>query len=483
MRLLKKKWVIGFILLLAVAAAAAYGVTRPIRISVAEISPKEVKQFFTEEGYVNDETTFDVYSLHSGSVLSIYVKENQYIEKGGPLCLIDESQLRHELVMVQNGKKGLLAQIEDLDLREKQSKDEQRINIGKLQGEYEMLAAEENSLSKSNLSAKVTKEDQLNLQNIIIEQSRANLADAREDLLKIEALYAAGAVTRHEVDDQRALVDGLENSLSQSSMQFEIIRLSNETQSREEYFRSAKKSIQEQISAIDDQLDNTYTKAMKDYYQTQLESADESILLLKKQIEECTVIAPNSGVVTKLNVDKSNVAAADVPVATISTGFEANIEVYVPTSDIGSVNIGDEVELELRSDAGAVYGGVVTEIDDKAIVQTSSLGVEKRKVKVTIRPLPEHIHQFKPGYDLSVSFITYFEENLLTVPRTAVAFNDDIPFVWVITDGMAERREIVIDRELKVDYVVKSGVSAGELIVKDAMTPGLKVGQRVVGVV
>lgn len=475
----KKSWIFGGAIILVATAGVVYGVTRPVSVPVGEVSPKDVKLFFTEEGFVKDETTVDVYSLHSGAVTALYVKEGQQVSEGEPLCQIDASRLQHELETARSGQKGQLSQINDLDLQEKQMKDELRVSRNKLRGEFQTMAAEESSASQTYLSAGITKEEQINLQNVIIEQNRADLQNARDNLEKSEMLYAAGAVSKQEADDNASAVSRLESVLEQNMGQLEIIRSSNETQSREAYFKSAKAAITEQISAIDAQLGNTYTQAMKEYYQSQIESGDASILLLEKQIEECTVKAPAAGVITELNVDKSNVVMAEVPIAAMSVGFEPLIEVYVPTSEIGSVHLNDTVELELKSEEGSVYRGIVTEIDNKAVIQASSLGVEKRKVKVTIRPVDEHLSYFKPGYDLIVSFTTYQEDGLLTVPRTAVTYMDDKTFVWVVVDGKAAHREVEIERELKTEYVVRSGLSEGEQVIKDATVPELENGKSV----
>lgn len=137
-----------------------------------------------------------------------------------------------------------------MDLKEKQTKDELRVSRNKLLGDYETITAEESNASQSYLSAEITKEEQVNLQNVIIEQNKTDLQNAGDNLQKSEMLYAAGAVSKQEVDDNKVAVSQLESVLDQNIRQLEIIKNSNETQNRETYFQSAKKSITEQISAI-----------------------------------------------------------------------------------------------------------------------------------------------------------------------------------------------------------------------------------------
>ena len=418
----------------------------------------------------------NIYSLHSGDIKSLPVLEDQVINKNETICEIDSSRFEHDLEVAQSTIKGYESQISDLYLKELQMRDELTINRNKLLGDYESISVEESDASQTLAYAAATKDEQIRLQEMIIEQNRTSFQNAADELHNCETLYERGALSKKELDSQQAEVTRLESALNQSRQQLEVIMNSNLTLSKEAYYRSMKNSIQAQIGGIDSQLRSSYGTAMKEYYLTQIEGVEVKIRLLKKQMEECIVKAPVTGVITKLNIDKSNVAGTDSPVAVISTGFDSLVEVYVPTSEIGKVQLGDMVDLELKSDSGTVYQGVVTDIEDKAVVTVSSLGIEKRKVKVTIEPLPQHTAHFKAGYDLGASFTTYSGDNKLTVPRTSVVKADDQTCVWVITAGKAELRVIEVEQELKVEYVIQSGLLEGELVVKDATAPGLTEG-------
>ena len=477
---IKKAFVIGFCAVL-VGGLTVYGMARPKAIPVVAAQSKDIRLYFTEEGFVKDENIINVFSLHSGAVVSLFVEENQLINQGDIICEIDSSRLRHELEEAKNTIRGYESQISDLDLRELQKRDELTVSRNRLLGDYESVSAEERNASEALLNAVVTKDEQFRLQEMIIEQNRTDLQTARDDLQRYEILYEGGALPKTELDAHKAAADRLESALEQNRQQLEVIRNSNETLSKEAYYQSMKNSIQAQISGIDNQLRNSYGMAMKDYYQSLIESVGARIRLLEKQIEECSVKAPATGMITKLHIDKSNIAGSDSPVAIISTGFDNLVEVYVPTTEIGKVHVDDIVDLELKSASGTVYHGIVIDIEDRAVVTTSSLGIEKRKVKVTIQPLPEHAEHFKSGYDLSASFTTYRGDSKLTVPRTSVVKTDGNAAVWVITADKAELRVIEIEQELKVEYVVSSGLAEGELVVKDATTPGLAEGARFAG--
>ena len=472
---LRKILVVG-ILTIATAGIVGYYVMKPSEIFVALAEYKDIALYFTEEGFVKDENLVSVYSLHSGGIVSQSAYVNQIISKGDIICEIDSTLFKNEIEIEKGIVRGLLSQISNLDMQELQKKDELMISRNELMGEYQSTLVEEKNDSQSLSNAEVLKDAQIRLQEMIIEQNEANLLEAREDLNKYEQLFDSGALTKQELDDKYAAVSRLESTQSQSMQQLEIIKDSNEPLSKSTYYNSLRNSILEQVDEIDRQLENSYNDAMKDYYFNQIVISENKMELLKKQIDECVVRAPVTGYINEINIGKSNVVGTDSPVAIISTGYDCLVEVYVPTSEIMQVKINDIVDLELKSAVDEVFQGIVTNIEDKAVVTVSSLGVEKRKVKVTIKPQTEYEKYFKPGHDLNVRFTSFSTENKLTIPRTAVARIDDKDSAWVIVDGKAELRHIEIEQELKVEYVVSSGIAEGEYVVIDATNKGLAEG-------
>ncbi len=170
MKSIKKSWIVmGGAVLLALCVTWVI-VMQPMAVPVVTVVSKEVKLSFTEEGFVKDEDIIDIYAVNPGSVVSVNVVENQTVKKGDILCQIDDSGLRRDLETEMNNQLGYAAQIEDLDLQEEQRKDELRATQNQLQGDYEAVLGEEADASRSYLNSQVTKEEQINLQNIIIEQ-------------------------------------------------------------------------------------------------------------------------------------------------------------------------------------------------------------------------------------------------------------------------------------------------------------------------
>ena len=112
-----------------------------------------------------------------------------------------------------------------------------------------------------------------------------------------------------------------------------------------------------------------------------------TITMLEREIANSVVIAPVSGIITTFYAQSTNVVSPTEPVAEITVPGNQNIEVYVSTQDIISISAGDRVRLTFKQRMNDIelYGTVI-EIDSTAELRFSALGIEERRVKVTVAP-------------------------------------------------------------------------------------------------
>jgi len=180
-----------------------------------------------------------------------------------------------------------------------------------------------------------------------------------------------------------------------------------------------------------------------------------------------------------LHVDSTNIVNPARPIAEITVNGERLVEVFVSTANVSDISVGDAVELIfIRQGGDAVYAGTVYSVGSRAETMISILGVEERRVEVLI--LPELVtSSFGGNFDVDVRFITYSAEDTLTVPRTAVFDDNGRSMVFVVDDGMAVAREIVLGSQLRTEVVVASGLGVGEIVIRDARLNGLVDGARV----
>lgn len=476
-----KKFVKFILLFLTIGVSIGiyiYIKTIPLEIETYTVVPKMAELYFIEKGYVKQNNKSEIFSVVNGQIISLNVSENQIINKGDIICVVDSSQYNYDIMKSQSSINSYKAQQQNLSLEEKKQKDTLIYDKQSLQNEYNSIVAQQNSASESQNNSDISREEKIRLQNIIIEQSKSNLESAKSDLNKAETLLNAGALSQDEFDKLKEIVSKAKTNLDTELQQLEIIK-SSTTQNSEEYYESMKKSLEAKINGIENSLNNTYSSAMYSYYSSLIDIENTNISLLNTKINDCTIKSSVSGKITTLNIKNSNIVNTQTPIAIVETENTNEIEVYISTKNIEDIKIDDIVELiATRQSQDIIFNGQIKEIDNEAVTKLSALGVEERKVKVTIIPEQTENLTLNSGFDIDIKFNTFKADNQITIPKTATFKDADTGnyMVWIVLDGKADTKEIKLGLELRTDYIVEEGLLANEIIIKDVDVDGLRKG-------
>ena len=480
------KFIILGIIVLAIAGGTAYSMTAPITAPLTAITARTVELAFSEQGLAVAESVVQVYPLAQGRLLSVNVTEGQNMRTGDIICVIDSEPLYTQISQIESVISGYQLQMTNLDVEQGRVRDELRTSRNRLTAELAALEAQERSANLSVETQNISVDERLRLQDVLIEQSASDLARARDELHRAGVLYQAGSMSQLEYQASLDLVAKAETALEAAELERGVIAQGRGVSSAD-YYAGAKAALNAQISGIEQSLSKDYTGAMKDYYRALIQGSEADLARIKREIANCTVIAPADGIITQLNVRNTNFVNAGVPVAEI-TALGSSIEVYVSTKDVDSIRIGDVVELTLkRREGDVVFSGEVTEIGVTAEIRLSTLGVEERKVKVQINPHTWQLEDasFGVGFEVDVKFFVYRAEGKFAVPKTALYKDDGRDMLWVVRGGagspggIAEAIEVTVGMELRTETVIESGLMEGDFVVTDANNRALRSGVKI----
>lgn len=273
------------------------------------------------------------------------------------------------------------------------------------------------------------------LKQLSIEQAQRELQAAIKNLKRISQLYKEGAVTESEYEEAKNTVEAAENNLQQQ---------------KQLYIRS-KEALEAQIN------------------------------LLNHKIDSCSITAPVSGTVSNLSVKKGQVVSPNSPIMTIFQQGSYKVEVYVLAEDISQIKKGMKVELVLeKSDGDVRFEGVVEAVAPSAVRTVSALGLEEKRVKVTVKPITPDKLELRPGYELDVVFTTEKQENRLVVPKTALFPYGNGEALWVVREGKAKVQPVKTGFENERDVVIEDGIRKGDFVILNPQLEGLKEGKKVI---
>ncbi len=232
-----------------------------------------------------------------------------------------------------------------------------------------------------------------------------------------------------------------------------------------------------------------------------IKSAEATVREANDNLTKTTVSAPNSGTVSKLNVEKGERVAgasqfsAGTEIMRIANLQAMEVNVEVNENDIVRVALYDTCVIEVDAYLNEEFLGVVTEIATSAnTIGVSAEQVTNFDVKIMVIPesyanlIPEDNPRFsplRPGMSATVEIRTEYAKNVLIIPIGAVTTRDTtdamqkaiveldekdkkkdfVEVVFVYEDGFARMKEVLIGIQDNANIEIKEGLEEGSEIV------------------
>lgn len=190
--------------------------------------------------------------------------------------------------------------------------------------------------------------------------------------------------------------------------------------------------------------------------QTNLEKARSMEQIAKKQLDDCTLYAPMSGVIGKCNAD---VGGQVLPQATVLTILDMNqvfVEMSIPENEVNNVKVGDKVLVEIPALNSKPRIGRVAE---RSV--TSNRLAHSYQLKIS---LSNADGKLLPGMVSKV----YLDQKSLqgfVIPAKAVQTRPDGYSVWVVENGKAQHRKVSSTEFVGNGILVMEGLSQGDTVI------------------
>ena len=149
----------------------------------------------------------------------------------------------------------------------------------------------------------------------------------------------------------------------------------------------------------------------------------------------------------------------------LQTGVnEANkrVVVYAMQNSAGKIKVGQKAVIS-ASGLEKDYDASVVSVSDEA--KKITVGSSKAVVVEVVLRVDNPDSDLKNGFNANAKIFTDQETDVLVVPYRAVFSENDKEYVYVISDGKAQKREVETNRELENGYEIVSGIEEGEIVV------------------
>ena len=270
-------------------------------------------------------------------------------------------------------------------------------------------------------------------------QAKMNRDSVEENYLRMEKLFSEKAISEQQYE--------------QAKNQYEIADVQYQS-AQESYELVIEGAAEEDIKSVEAQV--RQTKAALD--------------MAKYQLKNTQITAPISGKVTSITVSSGEMVSPSVPLLSIIDVSRIFVKVGISEKDISKIKEGQTVHLEIDAFPEEKFQGEVV-----------SKGVAVDQMSKT---LEVKIEILQPEVDIPVGvfargdILVKTNQDALIIPSSALTRKKDGIYVYVIEEGIARQKEVVLGIIQNERVEILKGLSEKEEIVvlgNQELQDGLKV--------
>jgi HlyD family secretion protein len=258
-----------------------------------------------------------------------------------------------------------------------------------------------------------TVRDQAAQAKVGIETARLNLDMARKNFDRNQALFETKVVTQSQIDDARTKLDLAETAYDNAQRQYQTVGGSG------------------------------------------LAQAEAQADLIRVQISNGEIASPISGRVTNRNVNPGELSSPTSPLMTIADTADLKLQGNLSQDEVLEIKVGDRVRVSVDGMAGPGYEGRVLQIGPIAAA--------------TGQYFPVAIGVKNDGRLLAgmtaKARVALSGEKGVVLPLAAIVHRDNGAVAFVVREGVARERAVVLGSHNATETIVLSGIEPGETVV------------------
>lgn len=182
-----------------------------------------------------------------------------------------------------------------------------------------------------------------------------------------------------------------------------------------------------------------------------------TLALAEARLAKTRITAPFNGVVGLRQVSPGDYINPGQPLAPLEALSVLKADFRLSESALSRIKVGQVLNLEVDAYPGEIFPGKVYAIDPILAEASRSIGVRAR--------VPNERGRLRPGLFARVKLVISEKPNAIMVPEQAIVPQGEKLFVYVIEDGKAAMRPVVLGLRTGGRAEILSGVQAGDLVI------------------
>ncbi|MCW8811069.1 MAG: efflux RND transporter periplasmic adaptor subunit [Ignavibacteriaceae bacterium] len=215
----------------------------------------------------------------------------------------------------------------------------------------EAVASREYAQAQFNLLKEGARKEDIKQANNNLKQAQVSFDLAEKDKERMENLYQAKSITKKQYDDAMANYEISKARLNSARENFEKVK----NLSRPEELKQAEANLNKAIANVN---------------------------LLQKSLNDCYVISPSSGYITKKFIEIGETAGMMSSLFQVADLSSVELVIYVPETELGKVQLGQKAELKVDTYPDKSFNGKVIYISPQAEFTPKNIQTQEERTKL-----------------------------------------------------------------------------------------------------
>jgi len=464
-----------------------------VSVETTAVTSGDIASKINATGAINACAEVEVYPKQTGELVELLVDKGDRVKAGQTLARIEsttfEIQIRQAKADLASAEASydkdlsLAAIGSETDFKQSKSKldrlqsvlkqAELDLELQKKQADVKIKRAEADlRIAQARLEAAVSGAREQEL-----EQAKVKVENAKRDLERLLALFKDEMVSQDQVEAaqlQYDIYDAQLSLLTEGARKEDIAVVKAQVETAEASVESAKNDKmlveikQSGLNAAKAQVDDAqagFERAIvakdastweKDLIKAQaaVQRAQASMEMAQKHFQDSIIKAPIGGIIAERSLDKGDSASSNRPFVIIVDMDVVKILAKVAAKDLVNIKLGDQAIIKPDAYPGREFSGTVTNISPVIDRANQTIAIEIEAAN------PDH--ELKPGMFTRVELTVTEHKGVPVIPVDVVSKENDETFVFVVKNGKAAKRNIVIGINDGIRAEILSGLKVDD---------------------
>jgi len=420
------------------------GISVPVKVTA--VKRGQISQELSLTADVGPQSSVTIVPKVGGTLEEIKVKLGDRVKEGEAIAKIES---REFLLGVKQAEAAFSAAKTQWNLVRATAQTEFFSNLQQVEAALKMAQANLDKIRKG------AREEEIERVNAAYQQALANAQTMEKDLNRARDNYEKGAISDQQFDGAQLQFKVAQAGLESAKANLDLIKKG----AREEDIKVVEAQVEQtqaSLKSLESLKEAKSWEAKIKGAQAQAEQAEVALGLAKIRLEDCTIKAPISGIISKRFVDAGAMVGPTQPLVSIVDIDTVKLLTHVSDEDIDLVKLTQRVGVKVDAYLDKVFE--VKEINISPVMDPLS-----RKIEVAIKVSnPDYL--MKPGMFPRVRLLVQ-RDNALLVPQSALVEKDGQKEVFVVQDARVHLQKISTGLERDNLVEVLSGLEEGETVV------------------